>query len=133
MIQFDANRKAELDSIVKKGVGFDSPFSSFFVYNFHLVNDKLDELIDFMEKLDMDKIVKKADKMVRQYLPKNANLSNAKFGNIHFVLWDGEGRAWTNGIYLDLNLALVEGKEGLIKTLAHEFHHIYMSSILEYQ
>lgn len=131
LIQFDANRKAELDSIVKKGVGFDSPFSSFFVYNFHLVNDKLDELVDFMEKLDMDKIVKKADKMVRQYLPKNADLFNAKFGNIHFVLWDGEGRAWPNGIYLDLNLALVEGKEGLIKTLAHEFHHIYMSSILE--
>ena len=131
LIQFDANRKAELDSIVKKGVGFDSPFSSSFVYNFHLVNDKLNELVDFMQKLDMDKIVKNADKMVRQYLPKNANLSNAKFGNIHFVLWDGEGRAWTNGIYLDLNLALVEGKEGLIRTLAHEFHHIYMSSILE--
>ena len=131
LIQFDANRKMELDSIVKKGVGFDSPFSSSFVYNFHLVKDRLDELIDFMQKLDMDKIIKKADKLVRQYLPKNADLSKAKFGDIHFVLWDGEGRAWTNGIYLDLNLALVEGKEGLTRTLAHEFHHTYMSSILE--
>ena len=33
----------------------------------------------FIKKLDMDKIIKKADKMVRQYLPKNANLSNVQF------------------------------------------------------
>lgn len=129
LIQFDANRKAELDSIVNAGISFESPHFHAFAYNFHLVRKNIDVMVDFMQKLDMDKIIKKADKMVRKYLPKNADLSNAKFGNIHFVLWDGEGRAWKNGIYIDMNLALFGGKEELIKTLAHEFHHIYMGSI----
>ena len=130
LIQFDISRKAELDSIVNAGLSFESPFSHFFVYNFHLVRENLDEMVDFMQKLDMSKAIRKADKMVRKYLPKDADLSNAKFGNIHFVLWDGEGRAWENGIFMDMNLALFGGEKELVRTLAHEFHHIYMQSIL---
>lgn len=130
LIQFDVNRKAELDSIVNAGIGFESPHFHAFAYNFHLVRQNIDKMVNFMQKLDMDKIIKQADKMVRKHLPKNADLSNAKFGNIHFVLWDGEGRAWTNGIYLDLNLAMFGGEKELIRTLAHEFHHVYMRPIL---
>ena len=129
LIQFDANRKTELDSIVNKEMGLTTPDSHRFIYNFYLTKIKLDEMVNFIKKLDMDKIIKKADKMVRQYLPKNANLSNVQFGNIHFVLWDGEGRAWSNGIYIDFNLALKGGEKELIRTLAHEFHHKYMNPI----
>ena len=129
-IQFDANRKEELDSIVNTNLSFESPHFHYFVLNFYMVKNNIDEMSRFMKKLDMDKIIKKADKMARKHLPKNVNLSKAKFNDIHFVLWDGEARAWKNGVYIDLNLALFGGENELVRTLAHEFHHVYMRPIL---
>ena len=52
LIQFDANRKTELDSIVNKEMGLTTPDSHRFIYNFYLTKIKLDEMVNFIKKLE---------------------------------------------------------------------------------
>lgn len=69
---------------------------------------------------DFEDIDKKAQTLAREYLPKEANFSLAE---IIFVMVPYDARVKEGKIYFDPLLATDLGKDGLIKFLAHEYHH----------
>lgn len=128
--QFAPLQKPTLDSIVAAQLTSSSPSEDFFIYNFYLARNKLDEYSTFFQNLDINQLINESNALALNYLPKVAKSLSPNFGNLYFVLWDGEGRAWKNGIYIDFNLAFSEGEEELMRIIAHELHHFYMSELL---
>lgn len=105
-IQFDAKQKSRLDSLVSNKLSLSSAAEDYFIYNFYLAKNRIDELMLFFRNLDMAQQISEANALALKYLPATACNLSPEFGNLYFVLWDGEGRAWKNGTYIDLNLAL---------------------------
>ena len=127
-VVFDESKSAALDSILSVPVEHRRG-DYYFYYNFKNMKAHLGELHAFLSTLKIQELFAEADKMAKDFLPNRGSGLVPQFGKIYFVCWDPEGRAWTNGIYLDLYSSYLDGVK---RTLAHELHHKYSRVLGDY-
>lgn len=130
-VVFDKAQQARLDSVVSQPLNGEEPFLNYFIVNFNSLKGRLDALSTFIHHTDFSVLLHKAHAKALQHLPSRVNDLHPTFMKLHFLSWDLEARAWSNGIYFDLNTCYEDGEEGLVNTMAHELHHHYMNTLLE--
>lgn len=127
----DKTQQAKVDSILSMPIGVETPFENFFVLNFQQTKERIDTLSQFIQQIDFTEIMRKSHLKAQQHLPTRVNELNPTFKKVYFLSWDPECRAWSNGIYVDINSFYAAGTEGMINLMAHELHHHYMSALLK--
>lgn len=123
---FDDSNSSKLDSLMNLTVKLDKNFMKLsLVRNFYSIKTNLDEIERYLEETDFSKIFTQADSLALTYLPTRVRKSSADLYPVFIVVSDPDGRVQEKSIILDLNLMFEMGTEGLIKFIAHEFHHNY--------
>ncbi|MEM6738126.1 MAG: DUF5700 domain-containing putative Zn-dependent protease [Bacteroidota bacterium] len=123
---FDDSNSSKLDSLMELTVKLDKNFMKLsLVHNFHSIKTNLDEIERYLEETDFSKIFTRADSLALTYMPTRTRKSSADLYPVFIVVSDPDGRVQEKSIILDLNLMFEMGTEGLIKFIAHEFHHNY--------
>lgn len=96
--------------------------SAMFVDHARKILENKDRILKTLSEFEeeFEDIDKKAQSIARAYLPESANFSLAE---IIFVMVPYDARVKEGRIYFDPLLATDLGKDGIIKFLAHEYHH----------
>lgn len=129
-IVFEPAQQTRLDSILSQPVNMDTPFENYFVINLYQTEKRIDELDKFIRHTDFQDIMRQGHVKALCHLPPHIHQLRPTFKKFYFLSWDPECRAWSNGIYLDINGVSINGTEDMINTIGHELHHHYMSALL---
>lgn len=128
---FDRTQKERLDSILAQPINMSTPYGNFFVINFQQTKERIDELYDFILHTDFKDIMRQGHVKALHHLPARINQLHPTFPKFYFLSWDPECRAWSNGIYLDINGVSSGGTEDMTNIIGHELHHCYMRALLD--
>ena len=127
---FDASNSSKLDSLMSLTVTLDDNFFKLsLVHNFYRLKCNLNQLDSYLKDTDFSKVLTLADSLAQAYLPPQVRNSPPNLYPVFVVVSDPDGRVQKNSILLDLNLIFGLGKDGLIKFIAHEFHHNYRALV----
>lgn len=128
---FDAKQKTRLDSILTEYAHPKTDFDQFTVINMYQINERINELETLICHNDFNEIMRKGHAKALQHLPTRIHQLKPTFKKFYFLAWDFECRAWSNGIYLDINGASLNGQEDMINLIGHELHHHYMGALIQ--
>jgi hypothetical protein len=79
----------------------------------------------FLNSTDFKALMTSGDSLAREYLPNSIKDALPDLYDVHFIMSDPDAKVMDDAIVFDLNMALEKGEDGLIKIIAHEYHHNY--------
>lgn len=123
---FNEDNQTTLDSLLSLPVEMNSNyFKLSLVNNFYAIKTNFHAYKAFLESLDSEKVIKEADSLAKLYIPKRHKSSLPKLYPVFMVSADADGQVMDNAIVIDLSLTYQSDHEGVVKFIAHEFHHNY--------
>lgn len=127
---FDASNAGTLDSLLSEEITLDRNYMKLaLVQNFNSIKANMEEIERFLRVTDFKDILSQADQLAQSYLPKAARDAVVDLYPVFVVVSDPDGKVQKEAIILDLNLMFEFGTEGLVKFIAHEFHHNYRQQV----
>ncbi len=126
LIVFDTSNSARLDSLLDLTIKLDHNFLKLsLIHNFYSLKNNLEAMDLYLKDTDFHQVLIQADSMARAYLPASSSGAAPDLYPVYVIVSDPDGRVQEGAIILDLNLMYERGPEGLVKFIAHEFHHNY--------
>ncbi len=125
-ITFHPDYKAQLDSLMAMEVSMDENGQKLLIIkNFADAKQNIDQIEAFIKSTDFSGMMRRADSLVKNYLPEKLTQQEVDLFDVEFVMMDPD--AWVNdcGLVMDIRLANSMGEEDLTKMIAHEYHHNY--------
>lgn len=123
---FDPSHKSRLDSLLNIPHKMDQDFFKLsLIRNFNDLKHNFEKAKKFLQMTDFNDLMASGDSLARAYLPKRVQNSIPELYDAYMIVSDPDAKVMENAIVFDLNMALNSGEEGLIKIIAHEFHHNY--------
>jgi len=123
---FNDNKKAKLDSLLLSPVELGpSYFKLSMLNNFYDIKSNFQDYKAFLKNFNSQKVIKEADSLARMYIPKSDWATLPKLYPVYMVSVDQDGKVMEGSIIIDLNLTYQLSNEGVVKFIAHEFHHNY--------
>jgi hypothetical protein len=123
---FLPTNKKVLDSLLQIPITLDVNYLKLsLTKNFDELKRNLASAKDFLKKTNFEQILADADSLAKTFLPISVQDSLPELYPVYAIASNPDGAVINNSICLDLNLMLQMGKEGLIKFIAHEYHHNY--------
>ena len=89
-----------------------------------------DEARRYMEETDFPRLLSKADRLVKKYLPKRAVSGEVTLNDLYLICTIPDASVRDHSVLLDLNLAIDMTEEEIVRLLAHEFFHNYRETAL---
>ena len=95
------------------------------VNNFYHIKTNFQKYKTFLKDFDSEKVIKEADSLAKLYIPERDKNSLPKLYPVFMISADADGQVMDNAIVIDLSLTYQLDHEGVVKFIAHEFHHNY--------
>lgn len=130
LIAYSPGRSAEADSlrILKPDA---NDYQTLMFQNIHALARRQEEAGRFMEETDFPGLLAKANRLVKNYLPKRAVKDDVTLNELYLICTIPDASVRDHSVLLDLNLAMDMSKEEMVEMLAHEFFHNYREATQE--
>ena len=126
---FSPDKDAEVDSVLLLTPDA-SDYQTLMTQNMCKLARRHDEARRFMEETDFPKLLSKADRLVKKYLPKRAISGEVTLNDLYLICTIPDASVRDHSVLLDINLAMDMTEDEIVRLLAHEFFHNYRETAL---
>ena len=127
---FDPSKQQQLDSVLALPIEFnENTQRNLLIHNFSKWKNDFKLVNDFIRSTDFSDVLMEAHTLTKSFLPEEIKTESVELFPVQIIAMDPDAYVTGCGLVMDLNIAATMGKEELVKTIAHEYHHNYRQQV----